>query len=234
MCIDFPFYLCYRKEQQVAIMIKGSYLKEILIQDVATVQPGYHAQTAVSEDPNGSYRLLQSKDLDINKHFEINYLTCFTPKRKPQLYLIRKGDVLFQSRGTAHFALHLENDLKNVLAGGSFYILRVKTTYLLPSYLAWWLNQSRAQAYFRLHARESRISFIPKSALMNLPIKIPSLGVQEKITTIVKLQKRERILLDQLHSVRARLIEAVCAKSILNDEPRNIQTTQRLKKSNKK
>ena len=192
-------------------------MNETLIQDVATIQAGYHAQTAISEDPDGAYRLLQSKDLDNYKHFQINLLTRFSPKRKPQLYLIHKGDILFQSRGITHFAFLVEDDVKNVLAGGSFYILRVKKKNVFPAYLMWWLNQSRAQTYFRLHARESRISFIPKNILMNLPIRIPSLSTQEKVITLAELQKQERILMDKLIAARSRFIEAVCMEAIEGD-----------------
>ena len=107
---------------------------------------------------------------------------------------------------------------KNVLVGGSFYILRVKLGNLLSAYLAWWLNQPYAQTYFRLHARESRISFVPKSALSRLPVKVPPLPVQKKIVKIEELQRSERELTDKLLSARARLARAACMMAIGNYE----------------
>ncbi len=125
---------------------------------------------------------------------------------------------MFQTRGTLHFAAYIEKDLENVLAGGVFYILRVKNENLLPQYLAWWLNQSKAQSYFQALASRGRISFISKSALSRLQVQIPPLSVQKKVVRMVTLAKREQFLLGRLSKLRSRLVNAACMKAVNSEE----------------
>jgi len=117
-----------------------------------------------------------------------------------------------------HFAYCIEDDLKDTLAAGSFYILRTKNENLLPQYLAWWLNQSKAQAYFQSQARGAGMSFISKSTLSRLQVQIPPLSVQKKVVKIVTLTRHEQFLLGRLSDLRSRLVKAVCTKAIQEQE----------------
>ena len=193
-------------------------MTEVALKKVASIQIGYQAKGRIEERAQGTHRLIQSKDFDSFHRLRSEDLTAFFPERKPEIYSVRKGDVLFQARGVVHFAYCIEDDLKNTLAAGSFYILRLKHENLLPQYLAWWLNQSEAQAYFQSQARGSGMSFISKSTLSRLQVQIPPLSVQKKVVKMVMLAKDEQLLLDRLSKLRARLVKAACVKAVKSEK----------------
>ena len=206
-------------------------MTEVALKTVAVIQVGYQAKAGIKERARGTHRLIQSKDFDSFYRLRPENLTAFFPERKPETYSVRKGDVLFQARGMAHFACCIEDDLMDTLAAGSFYILRAKNEDLLPQYLAWWLNQSKAQAYFRAQARGSRISFISKETLSRLQIRTPPLSVQEKVVKIVTLARHEQLLLERLSSLRADMVKAICMKAV-NSEELKVNNFKRQKRSN--
>ena len=189
------------------------------LKTVADIQLGYQAKARIKERARGTHHLIQSEDFDSFHRLLSENLTAFFPERKPEVYSVRKGDILFQARGVEHFSYYIEDDLKDTLAAGSFYILRTKKEYLLPQYLAWWLNQPKAQAFFQSQAaRGAGMSFISKSTLSRLQVQIPPLSVQEKVLKIVTIDKHEQFLLDRLASTRSRLVKAVCIKVIQEQE----------------
>ena len=193
-------------------------MTEVALKTVASIQVGYQAKARIKERARGTHRLIQSKDFDSFYRLRSENLTAFFPERKPEIYSVRKGDILFQARGVVHFAYCIEDDLKDTLAAGSFYILRTKNENLLPQYLAWWLNQSKAQAYFQSQARGAGMSFISKSTLSRLQVQIPPLSVQKKVVKIVTLTRHEQFLLGRLSDLRSRLVKAVCTKAIQEQE----------------
>jgi len=193
-------------------------MTKVALNTVARIQVGYQAKARIKERARGTHRLIQSKDFDSFHRLRSEKLISFFPERKPEIYSVHKGDILFQARGMVHFACCIEDDLKNTLAAGSFYILRLRHQNLLPQYLAWWLNQSEAQSYFKSQAGGTGISFISKSTLSRLQVRIPPLSVQKKVVKIVTLAKHEQFLLDRLSSLRSRLVKAVCIKAIQEQE----------------
>ena len=193
-------------------------MTKVALNTVASIQVGYQAKARIKERARGTHRLIQSKDFDSFHRLRSENLTAFFPERKPEIYSVRKGDILFQARGVVHFAYCIEDDLKDTLAAGSFYILRTKNDDLLPEYLAWWLNQAPAQAYFQSQARGAGMSFISKSTLSRLQVQIPPLSVQKKVVKMVTLAKHEQFLLDRLSELRSRLVKAVCIKAIQEQE----------------
>ena len=194
-------------------------MAEILtLKTIAYIQGGYQAKSKIQESKTGTHHLIQGKDFDSSHRLRIEGLTRFSPERKPEIYAVHKGNILFQARGVVHFAYCIENDLKDTLAAASFYILRVTHTKLLPQYLAWWLNQPKAQSYFKSQAGGTGISFVSKSTLSRLQVQIPPLSVQKKVVKIVTLAKHEQFLLDRLSSLRSRLVKAVCIKAIQEQE----------------
>lgn len=190
------------------------------LKTVADIRVGYQAKARIKERIRGTHRLIQSKNFDSFHRLRSGNLTAFFPERKPEIYSVRKGDILFQARGIVHFAYCIEDDMKDTLAAGSFYILRTKNGDPLPQYLAWWLNQSEAQAWFQSQARGAGMSFISKSTLSRLQIRIPPLSVQKKVVKIITIAEHEQFLLNRLFSLRSHLVKAVCMKAITNEKLR--------------
>lgn len=180
------------------------------LDDIADIVVGYQAKTHIHKSPEGLFRLIQGKDFYDSQYLKEENLLWFVPERNPVPYLICKDDVLFQARGTNHFAYYLEEEIANALASSSFYIIRLKTKKIMPEYLAWWLNQKIAQTYFNTHASTTAISFISKKILSQLELIIPPLSVQEKICQVIKLWKQETNLRKELSKKRLKLINEFC------------------------
>ncbi len=189
-------------------------MNELALENIATVQVGYQARTKIEHDPKGTHKIIQSKDIDEQHHLNSGSLMTFQPDRRPELYAVHKGDILFQARGVEHFSLCVEETLPNTLAAGSFYIIRVSNKDIVPGYLCWWLNQAPAQSYFRSRAGSSMISLILKSDLIKLKVKIPPKTLQLKIVNVIKIWRKEQVLYERLAEFRKKQITSICINAI--------------------
>ena len=184
------------------------------LEEIANIQVGYQARSRIKEEKTGTHKLIQGRDFKTPYHLRYNNIMSFIPDINPELYEVKKGDILFLARGMEHFAYNIREDLSNTLAAGSFYIIRLRNGNILPSYLTWWINQNPAQNYFKTYAKSSRISFISIKTLSHLEIKIPEIAVQKDIEKIQILWNQEQELTKNLTDLRNRLIKSVCLKSV--------------------
>ncbi len=188
------------------------------LKSIVNIQAGYQAKAKIKEKIRGTHCLIQSKDFDNSHRLQIENLTTFIPERNPEIYSVKKNDILFQARGIGHFAHYIEDDLKDTLAAGSFYIMRIQKEDLLPQFLAWWLNQSEAQSYFQSQAGGTGISFISKHTLSRLQVRIQPLSIQKKVVKIVTLANHEQFLLARIAQMRSLLAKAACLNAIQEQE----------------
>jgi len=181
---------------------------------IANIKAGYQTRTKIPENQEGTYRLIQGTDFDSQKNLQTDRLLKFIPERNPGLYEVHEGDVLLQARGFDHFAYCIVEPLENTLVSGTFYIIRLKVVGILPGYLAWWINQPPGQHYLESQAGRSSVSYVSMNTLAGLPVKVPTIEIQQKIEKTEKLWQRERSLQNRLTTARERLVQAVCLKSI--------------------
>ncbi|MFZ3070587.1 MAG: hypothetical protein WA110_05655 [Anaerolineaceae bacterium] len=182
---------------------------------ISEIQVGYQSREGIRAQADGSYFLLQARDLDKLRQIDWSNLTRFTPSGAISKSEIRQSDVLFLARGQDNFAYLISHDTRNVLASNSFYILRAKTEIVLPEFLAWWLNQTPAQEYIKLNRSGSSLPFLSVSALSCLEVPIPVLEMQRKIGVLEMLRKKEADLLDLYLTKKSALVEAVCLNAII-------------------
>ncbi len=185
---------------------------------IADIIVGYQAKSRLQEKQDGLFRIIQGKDFQGASWLKADTLLSFAPERNPAPYVVHERDVLFQARGTEHFAYCLEKELVNTLASSSFYIVRLKTEKVMPQYLAWWLNQKVAQAYFNVHASSTAISFISKHVLLQLELEMPAIITQKKICQAIKLWQQEKNLRNELAKKRSRLINELCLNAAQQQE----------------
>ncbi|MBT9548932.1 MAG: restriction endonuclease subunit S [Candidatus Sericytochromatia bacterium] len=187
----------------------------LIISEVADVYPGYQARGALKHDPQGTYSLLQGKDLSSSQKIFHDELLRLEPIGSANKYLVSFDDVLFQARGYSNQAFHIEEIPERVLAAATFYILKVRVSNLLPSYLAWFLNQRYAQNYFKTHANtSSAVSYVSKEVLINLEIFIPALETQAKIQSIQSAWAHEKNLMKVYLEKKEILIQESCLNAL--------------------
>ena len=190
---------------------------EVSLSDIAKVQVGYQARGKIDESLDGDFTIVRSQDFIGDGKLILNQAMRFFPADNidPQNYLITAGDILVQARGQNHKAYLIDGELENTVASNSFYIVHIiEDANVLPSYLAWWINQPKVQWYFEQEQGLSTIPFISKSGLTKAPIIVPPLSVQEQIGELIVLWKKEQGLLQQFTEKKETLIQAVARKAI--------------------
>ncbi len=182
---------------------------------ISEIQVGYQSREGIRVQADGSYFLLQARDLDRLHQIDWSNLTRFTPSGAITKSEIRQRDILFLARGQENFAYLISHDTRNVLASNSFYILRVRTEVVLPEFLLWWMNQTPAQEYIKLNRSGSSLPFLSVSALSRLEVPIPDIEMQRKIGELELLRKKETDLLDLYLTKKSALIKTVCLNAII-------------------
>lgn len=188
--------------------------KTRVLSEIATVQPGYLSRSRVHSVPGGPYRLLQASDVSEDRGVVLDQATRFRPERNPDLYRVKRGDILVVARGSNHRAHYVDHELENALAAATFYIVRPDADRVLPGYLAWWLNLPRVQADIDASSRGTRIAYIGREALETLHVPIPPLPVQRTIERVVALWRRKKSLQSQIDEKREHYIRAVCRQAV--------------------
>lgn len=180
------------------------------IGEIANIQTGYQFREKVDADTGGTIGVLQIKDIPDRRRLNPESIDRIAFGKPFASYLVRRGDVLFLSRGHKQFAVAIEHDLGDTIASGYFYILRIDPSQIRPAYLAWYLNQQPMQDQFKQLAKGTHMPFVSMAEFRELDIPIPPLSVQEHIVAIAALADEEQAILAQIAEKRAHLIQSTC------------------------
>jgi hypothetical protein len=162
---------------------------------VSEVSTGYPFRKKIESEPDGDLVVVQIKDLGGSEGLGgAGAIVLRGRGGEYDRYLLRPGDVLFQSRGSRHPAVVVEAGLRGIAAMG-LHVIRPDPTRTLPEYVAWWLNHPRSQAKFTDElARGSNVPFVAKADLEKFSVSIPPLRVQQQIVEIDALRARQEAL----------------------------------------
>lgn len=162
---------------------------------VAEVSTGYPFRKKIESEPGGDLVVVQIKDLGGSEGVGgAGAIVLRGDQGEYGRYLLRPGDVLFQSRGSRHPALVVKSGLRGIAAMG-VHVIRPNSTRVLPEYIAWWLNHPRSQARFTDElARGSNVPFVAKADLERFAVSAPPLRVQQQIVEIEQLRARHEAL----------------------------------------
>ena len=162
----------------------------ILLRDIVEVFSGHTVRGRVENDPSGDVFVIQLKDLA--KHYtEISDSKLrIKSSEVPRNQFLKKEDILFVSKGANNFALVFDKEYPAV-AVSVFFVLRITDKKVDPHYLAWYINQEKAQGYLHTGKEGTMITNINKVTLENLNVEVPSKEKQKMITEINKLWGRE-------------------------------------------
>lgn len=161
---------------------------------------------------NIGVRTVQMRDVPPNGSVDPARLERRALDRVPDRHLVTVGDVLFRSRSESNTASALDGRFREpALAIAPLYVLRPEREVVLPTFLAWAINQPHSQRHFDRFARGTNMRMIPRGVLADLRIGIPDLEVQRRIVALDSLSRRERRLCvraaDQRRRLVARLLE---------------------------
>ncbi|MBW2560916.1 MAG: restriction endonuclease subunit S [Deltaproteobacteria bacterium] len=187
------------------------------LRDIANVQSGYLGRGKIEAAADGSYQLLQAKDMDADRlTYRRDTVIRFNPELSRKDWILQKDDIVFMARGARNFAVLLEDIPEPLLAAACFFIIRVSNEKTLPNYLWWYLNQVPVEDY--LHRESGRGVHMPvvrRAVLENMGIPFPPLETQQKIVALDALMRTEQKLLTTMAEKRRELANAVCLKAAL-------------------
>jgi restriction endonuclease S subunit len=123
------------------------------------------------------------------------------------------GDVLFIAKGANNFATGFKNiDDIPTIASSAMFVLKVNKNLANPDFIAWYINQTNVQNYFKTNESGTYNTSINKTTLEETPIVLPSLEIQTKIATIADLHAKELALSSEILNLKNKLT----TKQLLN------------------
>jgi hypothetical protein len=178
--------------------------------DVASVSTAFPFRRKVESEAGGDVAVIQMRDADVNSaegNSESGGVILRNDDGRYDRYLLRQGDLLFQSRGLRNPSVVVGPGVRGIAASG-LHVIRPDQARILPDYLSWWLNQPESQKKLAKDlARGTNVPFIAKTDLEAFGVPVPPLDLQASIAAIDHLQKREDALLARLRSLTARLTQ---------------------------
>lgn len=187
--------------------------KVVALGDVATLRAGYSFRTAIAESKAGGVLAVQLRDVQPGEQPKWSSVIQTSLAREPSDgEWLRPGDILFTFRGARYFAVVLEKVPAAAVAATQFMLLRVRDTgVLLPTFLAWQLNQPPAQTYLAQAASGTAQRSLRRAVIEALAVAIPTLAVQQSVVEVATLARRERFALEELVRVREQQLDQIAA-----------------------
>ena len=180
--------------------------RPVRLRDICTVQIGYTVRRRIRRTKQDGVLTVQLRDVPPGGTVDPAGLTRLRVGAVPERYLVGAGDILFRSRGDSNTAWTLDDRFEEpVLAMLPFFILRPNRDVVLPEFVAWAINQPRAQRHFDRFARGTNMRMIPRAVLTDLEVTLPGLDVQRRVVALDALARRERTLSIRAAEERRRL-----------------------------
>lgn len=172
--------------------------------DIAGVLSG----VAPPKRAGGMARYVQIKDL---KEAGGPLLRAAAPSAK-RANPIAASDILVPSRGEGLIAFQPAASMLGAYAALDVYLIRPHTEQVDPSYLIIALNSPAVLMNLRMAATGSALPRIPKRALEEAQIPVPSLDRQRRIAAIGALARRSEALQKQRAAAETRLHAALVSR----------------------
>lgn len=179
------------------------------LKEVADIWAGYPFRGKIFPEEGGDVTVIQIKDIDASTGLTVDdTFQLHSASGRFDKYLLAVGDVLFQARGSRHPVAVISAPLVGIASQG-IHVLRPRTSYVRPAYLAWFLNHPNTQAKLKDSARGSYIPFIAKGDLDEFSVEIPSLEMQDKIVAVDVLRRRRQQMEATLEKLEQQYADAV-------------------------
>jgi restriction endonuclease S subunit len=183
---------------------KTVILKSILIYE--GLSSGHSFRGKIKHVHNGGVRVIQLKDFEENYTIIGNNCVLVDSEKIKAKNHLKEGDILFTSKGANNFAVpYKEIDRTPTIASSALFVLKIDENLANPDFIAWYINQSKAQNYFKSNESGTYTTSINKTVLEETPIELPSLEKQAKIAKIAQLQNRNLIISNQLIELNKKL-----------------------------
>ncbi len=187
-----------------------------LLKSIATVQVGYSFRSRLEQSEAGSVAVIQMKDLRGDNTVDCGDLVRVDMVEPKGHHFVRKGDLVFRSRGLVTTSAVLLDDPGKAVVAAPLLRIRINDDdRVLPEYLNWYIAQRGAQQFLDSRAKGTFQKMIGKEAIGELSVELPTLEKQKNIVEMASLSAREQVLLHVLAEKRDQYISELlmqCAK----------------------
>jgi len=169
------------------------------IEDCAEVLAGLSLKGRAEHDPKGTHQVILMKHLkeDLPYSYTQDHQLRITTRKSLSRYKVKKGDVLFTSRGIRNEAIVVEDVPENTVASSALYIIRGKSN-VQTGYLAWILNQPHIKAKITQARTGAGTPLVQRAELLDIEIPVPDIEMQMKVISVNNLMTQERTLRNEL------------------------------------
>lgn len=189
--------------------------KTCLLNEIADIRTGYSFRSKLEPDADGNALVVQLKELSEKNKIDISTAVRINMSDISENYLLKKGDLVFRSRGMDSTAAIMDIDSDNIILSAPFQRIRLRDTMaIMPQYLLWYINSKEAQVYFSTNKTGTSVSMISTAVLADLPVVIPVLKIQKRIVEISILSEKEIELQEELIRKKRLLTESVLLKTL--------------------
>ncbi|CED61469.1 Putative uncharacterized protein [Moritella viscosa] len=184
------------------------------LSEIATIKAGYPFRGSIIADEQAITKVIQVRD--VNTFGDINHSqlikTQLTGKREPD-WLI-SGDILFIAKGPRNTAacINFSASESDVICSPHFFLVKIKRQFegtIDPNFIAWQLNQSHAQRYFKVSAEGSLQVSIRRNVLEEVSLSIPDIAKQRTIANLYLASLKEQALLNKLIKNRQQQLSVI-------------------------
>lgn len=180
---------------------------KVKVKKLAEVQMGYSFRSRLEASESGDVAVIQMKDLRDDDTVGCDDLVKIDMETVKENHLVRKGDLVFRSRGHVTTAAVLLEDPKRTVVAAPLLRIRItKPERVLPEYLNWYIGQRDAQIFLASRAEGTVQKMISKQAVEDLEVALPSLEKQKTVVELASLSAREHALLHTLAEKRKQYI----------------------------
>lgn len=160
----------------------------------------------------GAIAVIQMKDLTAENRVDCSGLMRIDMEKLKDHHLVKPGDLIFRSRGQVTSSAILTDDPGKAVVAAPLLRIRVKSNFVIPEYLNWFINQEPAQALLASCAEGTALKMINKQALENLDVFIPPIARQRTIITVATYEEEEQFLIKKIASKRRQYIASTLMK----------------------
>lgn len=123
-------------------------------------------------------------------------------------FIVKKGDILLRLR-EPNFAVYIEKDYDDLIISSLVAVVRVNSDYILPEYLAYYLNSNPVKMQLLQDITTTAIRMIKLIDINNLEISVPSIERQKIIIKTISTFNKEEVLLQDLITEKKKLKNAI-------------------------
>ncbi|MGP4072884.1 restriction endonuclease subunit S [Piscibacillus sp. B03] len=169
-------------------------------------------------DVRAKYELISLGNLDEEGLFNTKPFELFESNTVlDDRYFTKLKDIIFRFT-YPYTAVHISKSNVGLLIPSSFGVIQVHHPNFLSEYVAWYLNSKFIKHELEKAQSGSMIASTNKNILQNLEIKEIPLEKQQKITDLLQLYQKEKLLHEQLVKEKGKLVQAVTTQLLINEE----------------